>query len=100
MRIFLLDKSYSGEEIYPLKKREIQYLEKVLRMEDGITFTAKDSTENYYTATLLKGGLLSLSPTTSPEDNMIEVKIVLVHLQHSFLSFMRRMAEIVCLCGI
>ncbi len=70
MRIFLLDKSYSGEEIYPLKKREIQYLEKVLRMEDGITFTAKDSTENYYTATLLKGGLLSLSPTTSPEDTL------------------------------
>ena len=32
MRVFLLDSSYGGETLYSLKKREIQYLSKVLRL--------------------------------------------------------------------
>ncbi len=72
MRIFLLDKTYTGENIYPLKKREVRYLEKVLRLKEGITFTAKDISENYYKATLLCGGNLSLLPTTCPENTLLD----------------------------
>ena len=32
MRVFLLDSSYGGETLYSLKKRERQYLSKVLRL--------------------------------------------------------------------
>lgn len=72
MRLFLLDKTYSGESIYQLKKREIQYLEKVLRLEDGTVFTAKDMNENFYEATILSGGILSLRPTFNPEVTLLD----------------------------
>ncbi len=72
MRVFLLDKFYSGEDTYPLKKRDIQYLEKVLRLNNGVTFTAKDVNENYYKATLLSGDYLSLEPTEKPEETLLD----------------------------
>lgn len=72
MRVFLLDKSYSGENVYPLKARDKKYLEKVLRLEEGIVFTAKDKDENYYKATLLEGGYLSLEPTENVEENLLD----------------------------
>lgn len=72
MRLFLLDKTYSGESLYQMKKREIQYLEKVLRLDEGTVFTAKDKDENYYEATILTGGMLSLRPTTDPEKTLLD----------------------------
>ena len=72
MRLFLLDKSYDGSTLYNLKKRDIQYLEKVLRLKEGTVFTAKDSSENYYKATILSDGVLSLIPTTDIEDTLLD----------------------------
>lgn len=72
MRVFLLDRTFSGESIYTLKKREVQYLEKVLRLEEGTVFTAKDIRENYYRATILPGGNLSLEPTENPEETLLD----------------------------
>ena len=72
MRLFLLDKSYDGSNLYNLKKRDIQYLEKVLRLKEGTVFTAKDSSENYYKATILSDGVLSLIPTTDIEDTLLD----------------------------
>lgn len=66
MRIFILDKTYSGESLYKLKKRDINYLNNVLRFEKGATFTVKDAMENYYLATLL-GDSLSLEKTQKEE---------------------------------
>lgn len=72
MRVFLLDSSYGGETLYSLKKREIQYLSKVLRLEEGTVFTAKDRNENYYKATLKEEGILFLEPTENPEDTLLD----------------------------
>ena len=72
MRIFLLGQDYDGSPLYSLKKREIQYLEKVLRLEKGTVFTAKDKDENYYEATLEDEGTLLLKPTMTPEDTLLD----------------------------
>lgn len=73
MRVFLLDKEYEkGCAVYPLKKREIQYLSKVLRLEKGTVFTAKDKDENYYRATLGDEETLFLEPTENPEDTLLD----------------------------
>lgn len=72
MRLFLLDKTYSGESLYQMKKREIQYLEKVLRLTPGTVFTAKDKDENYFEATILPDGVLSLKPTENPEKTLLD----------------------------
>ncbi len=72
MRVFLLDKSYSGEPVYILKSRDKRYLEKVLRLEEGTIFTAKDSKENYYKATLLEDGVLSLERTDNREETLLD----------------------------
>lgn len=72
MRVFLLDKSYSGGPEYTLKARDRKYLEKVLRLEEGIAFTAKDKDENYYKATLRDGGYLFLEPTEEKEETLLD----------------------------
>lgn len=72
MRVFLLDKSYDGGNLYLLKKRDRTYLEKVLRLENGTTFTAKDVNENYYRATILDSGYLSLTPTERIEETLLD----------------------------
>ncbi len=72
MRVFLLDRSYGGESLYTLKEREVRYLEKVLRLSEGTVFTAKDINENYYRAEILSGGTVSLSPTSNPEETMLD----------------------------
>lgn len=72
MRVFLLDKSYSGGDTYPLKSRDIKYLEKVLRLEDGVIFTAKDEKENYYKATFQSSGYLFLEKTDNPEETLLD----------------------------
>lgn len=72
MRVFLLDQSFSGENIYPLKSREKQYLNKVLRLHVGLEFTAKDRNENYYKATLIDTETLSLEPTEVPEETLLD----------------------------
>lgn len=72
MRIFLLDRTYSGESLYQMKKREIQYLEKVLRLSPGTVFTAKDKDENYFEATILQDGVLSLRPAADPEETLLD----------------------------
>ena len=72
MRVFLLDRSFSGESIYILKKREQQYLEKVLRLAPGTVFTAKDINENYYKATIQEEGALFLEATDNPGETMLD----------------------------
>lgn len=72
MRVFLLDKSYDKSNLYQLKKRDIQYLEKVLRLEVGRVFTAKDSDEKYYKATILPNGFLALEETEEIEDTLLD----------------------------
>lgn len=72
MRVFLLDKSYSGGDTYPLKSRDIKYLEKVLRLEDGVIFTAKDEKENYYRATFQSSGYLFLEKTDNPDETLLD----------------------------
>ena len=72
MRVFLLSQDYDGSPLYSLKKREVQYLEKVLRLEKGTVFTAKDTSNNYYEATLEDEGTLLLKPTDNPEDTLLD----------------------------
>lgn len=72
MRVFLLDSEISDDLIYPLKAREINYLNKVLRLEVGIVFTAKDKENNYYEATLIDEATLSLKPSDNPEENLLD----------------------------
>lgn len=71
MRIFILDKSYCGESLYTLRKREINYLINVLRLQDNDFFTAQDVKGNYYEA-VLNGETLSLSPTEDPEKTALD----------------------------
>ena len=70
MRVFLLSQDYDGSPLYSLKKREVQYLEKVLRLEKGTVFTAKDTSDNYYEATLEDEGTLLLKPTDTLLDSL------------------------------
>lgn len=72
MRVFLLDKSYSGEKLYTLRKREVQYLSKVLRLDSGAVFTVKDTRDNYYKATLLEGGMLAIEECENPDETMMD----------------------------
>ncbi|MDD6841435.1 MAG: RsmE family RNA methyltransferase [Spirochaetales bacterium] len=72
MRVFLLSQDYDGSPLYYLKKREVQYLEKVLRLEKGTVFTAKDTSDNYYEAKLEDEGTLLLKPTDNPEDTLLD----------------------------
>ena len=72
MRVFLLSQDYDGSPLYSLKKKEVQYLEKVLRLEKGSIFTAKDTKDNYYEATLEDEGTLLLKPTDNPEDTLLD----------------------------
>lgn len=72
MRVFLFDKSFSGEKTYTLKKRDRQYLLKVLRLSVGETFTAKDVDDNYYKATILDEDTLSVELTDTPEETLLD----------------------------
>ena len=72
MRVFLLNPSFSGERLYSLKSKERQYLNKVLRLDIGIEFTAKDHDDNYFKATLIDPDTLSLEPTDNPEDTLLD----------------------------
>ncbi|MDD5973740.1 MAG: RsmE family RNA methyltransferase [Spirochaetales bacterium] len=72
MRIFILDKSYSGESDYILRKREKDYLIKVLRLKVGDIFTCKDINNNYYDASIISEDMLSLTPTENPEEHLLD----------------------------
>ena len=72
MRIFLLSGDYNGERLYCLKSKEKQYLGKVLRLEVGTVFTAKDRKENYYTAELIDEDTLSLVSSDKPEETLLD----------------------------
>ena len=72
MRVFLLDSSYKGDRLYLLKSKEKQYLNKVLRLEVGIVFTAKDRNEQYYDARLIDPSTLSLERTENIEENLLD----------------------------
>lgn len=69
MRIFLLSREIKEE--YLLTKKEEHYLHSVLRIEDGATFTAKDTKENYYNAVLRASSLL-LTKTENKEENLLD----------------------------
>lgn len=72
MRLFLLNSNYDGSSLYTLSSKETKYLEKVLRLEVGISFTAKDKDENYYKATLLENAILKLEKTENPEETLLD----------------------------
>ncbi len=72
MRVFILDNSFCGEQFYKLRKREQQYLLKVLRLESGEAFTAQDKDGNFYKATVLDEDTLSIEPTDRPEDTLLD----------------------------
>lgn len=71
MRIFLLSEECKGEGIYPLAKKEMQYLKKVLRLKDGDIFTAKDSSSAFYTA-CIAGDVLKLRLTDTPQETLLD----------------------------
>jgi RNA methyltransferase, RsmE family len=71
MRIFILDKSYSGESIYPLRKREINYLINVLRLKSGDEFSVMDIKGDYYKAKL-ENLTLYLEKTENPEATLLD----------------------------
>lgn len=72
MRVFLLDRRYGGEDSYQLSNKERMYLNKVLRLEIGTGFTAKDSSERYYRAVLIDEDLISLEITDAPEETLLD----------------------------
>lgn len=72
MRVFLLSPTFSGESLYSLKSKERQYLNKVLRLDVGFEFTAKDHDDNYFKATLIDPDTLSLEPTDNPEATLLD----------------------------
>lgn len=72
MRVFLFDKSFTGESTYTLKKRDRQYLMKVLRLGVGESFTAKDIEGNYYIATIVDQDTLSVQRTDNPESTLLD----------------------------
>lgn len=72
MRIFILDKSYSGEKDYALRKREKDYLIKVLRLKIGDVFTCRDINDNYYNATIISEDMLSISACNDIESNLLD----------------------------
>ena len=72
MRIFILDKSYSGEKEYYLRKREKDYLIKVLRLKIGDVFTCRDINDNYYTANIISEDMLSISACNDIEATLLD----------------------------
>ena len=72
MRVFLLSGDFKGDRIYTLKSKEKQYLGKVLRLEVGTVFTAKDRKENYYRAELIDEGTLSLELSENYEETLLD----------------------------
>ncbi|MGN0906939.1 MAG: RsmE family RNA methyltransferase [Bullifex sp.] len=72
MRVFILDRSYSGESVYQLRKREKDYLIKVLRIKTGDVFTCKDIVNRFYKATVLDGDTISVEPTDDPEATLLD----------------------------
>ena len=72
MRIFLLDNTYKGENLYKMKKKEITYINKVLRVQVGDSFAAKDSSDNYYKVTLIDEETLSCTLDDSYNDYLMD----------------------------
>ncbi len=72
MRVFILDRSYSGESVYTLRKREKDYLIKVLRIKNGDVFTCKDIENKYYKATVIDSETLSIEATDTPENTLLD----------------------------
>ena len=72
MRIFILDKAYSGERDYILRKREKDYLSKVLRLKIGDVFTCRDTKDNYYSATIVSEDMLTISPCEDIEATLLD----------------------------
>lgn len=70
MRIFLLSKTVESE-IYILSSKELHYLKDVLRIKEGVAFTAKDKGEVYYKATLINDNLF-LEETEAFEDTLLD----------------------------
>ena len=75
MRIFLLDRSWTGGDTYQLKAREMRYLVNVLRLKPGDRITARDRTNRYYDATIMEGGTLILSPVERPQSSLSDVHL-------------------------
>lgn len=71
MRIFLLSEECKGRSTYTLRRREVQYLTRVLRLKDGDSFTAKDTEGTFYKATIA-GEELLITPTERPEETLLD----------------------------
>ena len=70
MRIFLLDRSWTGGDTYQLKAREVRYLINVLRLKPGDRITARDTANRYYEATVLDRTTLVLAPVEKPDRSL------------------------------
>lgn len=71
MRILLIRSERLQGGIYPLTKREKNYLFNSLRLETGEILKCKDEEENYYDAELLDQETLRLSPSDD-KDNFLD----------------------------
>ena len=69
MRVLLIKKEKIKDGLYELSKKEENYLKNVLRIEDGVTFKAKDEKETLYDAVLIKN---VLSLVISNEDTFLD----------------------------
>ena len=72
MRIFLLDSSYDKSGIYPLKKRDKNYLFNSLRLCEGDTISARDADGSYYEARISGDNCLVLTPSAKPENSLTD----------------------------
>ena len=71
MRIFLLSHA-EDNSIYPLFKKERNYLLNVLRLKIGDVFTAKNERGKFYKACLINEETLSLEETEKPEETLLD----------------------------
>lgn len=73
MRFFLLGKNFDkGDNGYTLTKKERNYINNVLRIPVGSTFTSKDEEGNYYSTTLIDESTLSCVLTDNYEEDLLD----------------------------
>ncbi len=72
MRIFLLDDTFKGGNVYSLRKRDKMYLLRSLRLSRGDVFTAKDNDGNYYEARIADEETICLTPVSRPAESLTD----------------------------
>lgn len=72
MRFFLLGKNYDKGSVYKLTKKEKNYINNVLRIPVGSSFTSKDEEGIFYLTTLIDEETLSCAITEEPEEALLD----------------------------